>query len=277
MVPPTPLIRLPPFDDSSSDNEGCGSQPWYPPMEEAGQEMRSASSSSTLSTSTLTGMNSALNGSQEQFRDEDSSDMINFGALRLHDREGLSSQSRYLFEQEMGSPTLSRHEAPPTQSQWLSQPSPPQAKHGKLRMSLTDLSSLTNSTSNLSHSHSQLFSQSVAEFPHSAHHVYSRHPHDQRPRQAQFCSHGHLNKLPSDPHLSDVYPPGLQRSVTAALSHVKEEIEEKRRGRPGRRHGGSPKQQQPRPRSSHTSGRSQPKPATQVPEERWALSVFGCH
>lgn len=209
-----PPFRHPLFEDSGSDNEG-GSQPhsWEVLGEGITEDdrstVRSGSSTSTIIAAHTNGR------SQEQFGEEDQSEIMHY-------------YDHSTFEQDTMPPPIVQQEFPHSQqSQGLSQPSPPRSKHGKTRMSLTDLSSLTSSATNLSHS--QFLSQSVAEMPHcTPRDPYSSRMADPRlsnSRQSGSHLHSHLNR--SEPFLNADGPPGQIRVVAAALTKLKEEVESK--------------------------------------------------
>ena len=222
-------------EDSSSDTDGGGSQPWAPlhpsdiqiSIDEEGDKntFNSVSSASTVVAVSNPLRHHGRMCSQEPYEEDMD---LSLGTLA----EGIPLSSQTMFEgmeQEVVPPSLSRiHEF------HLSQPSPPKNKHSKMRMSLSDLSSLTNSTTNLSHS--QYLSQSVAEVAHGTYRgeVYGGRFVDTRPRHSQSYSHGHLNRITG----GDTYvnpadgPPGLKRSVVAAMASSRREVEQRRRNNP---------------------------------------------
>lgn len=250
------------FEDSGSESEDGGSQ--NQEVSPCDIHITVEDDSSTASSSTLVsvggpqraGMYPGAMGSQELF--DDDAEFMSLSTLA----EGIpmSSQPHYYdhfgFEQETGS-TLTRHDS----NQGLSQPSLPlRSKHGRHRMSLSDLSSLGNSSSNLTHS--QYLSQSVAEVPRYAHRgeVPGHRLPDNRPRHVQSFSHGYLNRMQSDPHLNAADgPPGQQRSIIGAMKRMREEEKQKRRNQQQRRH------QQESHSSPSSSPRSQPSQRRQKP------------
>ena len=165
--------------------------------------------------------------SQEQFDEEDHSDMMSLSTLA---EEG-SLTTQYFHPSSVGTgfdqdgglpPSFPKHES---HYLGLSQPSIPSSRYGK---SLTDLSSLTTNSSNLSRT--QPLSQSVVEMPQSGRRdVYSgRYPEvmsGRAVRASQSYSHGHLNRMSSDSHLNAEGPPGLKMSMVAAMTNMQEELE----------------------------------------------------
>ena len=165
--------------------------------------------------------------SQEQFDFDDPSDMMSLSTLA---EEG-SLTTQYFHPSSVGTgfdqdgglpPSFPKHES---HYLGLSQPSVPSSRYGK---SLTDLSSLTTNSSNLSRT--QPLSQSVVEMPQSGRRdVYSgRYPEvmsGRAVRASQSYSHGHLNRMSSDSHLNAEGPPGLKMSMVAAMTNMQEELE----------------------------------------------------
>ncbi len=233
------------FEDSSSETEDGSSQPWEvnPADIHITVEDESSTASTLVSQQRMPGLGAV--GSQELF--DDDTEIMSLSTLA----EGIpmSSQPQYYghFEQE---PVLTRHDS----HQGLSQPSVPlRSKHGRHRMSLSDLSSLGNSTTNLTHS--QYLSQSVVEVPRYAHRgdmPGHRFP-ENHPKHTQSYSHGYLNRLPSDPHFNPADgPPGQQRSILGAMIRLQEELKQTKRNQHHHHH-------KPGAHSSPTSfPRSQP-------------------
>ena len=251
-LPSDPLIRsnvLNGFEDSGSD-DGEETHPWRV-VDHAdilvgleGDEKRSLKSAS--STSTIVSFNpgpSRMSGpphmSQELFDDDEHSEMMSLSTLA---EEGpMSSQTMHFdpgyvgpgFEQDGGIPPSSFGKHEPLQNHYhgLSQPSAPRS--GK---SLTDLPSLTGSTSNLSRT--QCLSQSVVEMPryahremHSGHYAEPVGGHAMAVRASQSYSHGHLHRMSSDSHLNADGPPGLKMTMAAALTNLREETEHRQKQR----------------------------------------------
>lgn len=234
------------FDDSES-SEGGSSQSCatlsqsdiHLTVEDDKVTLKSASSTSTLIS---VGNSPPRNGSQptpsshkhdvkelsqEQFNDDDHSEMMSLATLAAVPQ---SSQPMYYdfmnLDMHEGVPPLPYLVKTEQLAQGgLSQPtiSPPKSRYGK---SLTDL---TNSGSNSNLAYSQSLSQSVVDVPY----YYNTHgryeqvpPGHSRPyiKPAHSNSHGHLHQ--SDPHLNAADgPPGLSRSVAAALTNIREEME----------------------------------------------------
>ena len=197
---------------------------------------------SAPSTSTIVPNTSRMSGpprmSQEQFDDDEHSDMMSLSTLA---EEGpLSSQTMHFdpgyvgsgFEQDGGiAPTFGKYEPLQNHYYGLSQPTAPRSKYGK---SLTDLPSLTGSTSNLSLT--QCLSQSVVEMPryahrelHGSHYAEPVGGHAMAVRASQSYSHGHLHRMSSDSHLNSDGPPGLKMSMAAALTNLREEAEHRQK------------------------------------------------
>ena len=266
-TPMDPIYRsnaLQSFDDSGSDTEDGGSQPWeVSDIQITIDDVDNNTINSTASTSTLIGENNPPRtaggkymGSMSQEPFDDEAEIMPLTTLA----EGIpmSSQPHYYdqFEQESGPPNLTRHGS----HQGLSQPPAPRNKYGRHRMSLSDLSSLANSTTNLTHS--QYLSQSVVEVRRYAHRGDthgSRFP-DPRPRHSQSYSLGNLHRLTSDPYLNAWEgPPGQKRSILAAMNSLREDpaVKQRRRNQHHHYHQGT--------HTSSSSSRNQPSQRRQQP------------
>ena len=268
-LPSDPLIRsnvLNGFEDCSGDERG---ESWQAVdhadimlslEDEERYILKSGSSSSTIVQRPPSPhrMSGPPRMSQEQFDDDDHSDMMSLSTLA--EEESLSTQ--YFHPSSVGTgldqdggipPSFAKHES---HFLGLSQPSVPSSRYGK---SLTDLPSLTSSTSNLSHT--QYLSQSVVEMPqYGRRDVYSgRYPEmmsGRAVRASQSYSHGHLHRMSSDSHLNADGPPGLKMSVVAAMTNMQEEIERQKRHRMHQNKYLQPKSHASSQSKGHTSNQS---------------------
>ena len=270
-LPSDPLIRsnvLNGFEDCSGDERG-ESQSWQTVdhadiilslEDEERYILKSGSSSSTIVQRPPSPhrMSGPPRMSQEQFDEDDHSDIMSLSTLA--EEESLSTQ--YFHPSTVGTgldqdggvpPSFAKHES---HFLGLSQPSVPSSRYGK---SLTDLPSLTSSSSNLSHT--QYLSQSVVEMPqYGRRDVYSgRYPEmmsGRAVRASQSYSHGHLNRMSSDSHLNADGPPGLKMSVVAAMTNMQEEIERQKHHRMHQNKYLQPKSHASNQAKGHTSNQS---------------------
>ena len=256
----------PQFDDTGSDEGSSQSCDVLTPagitftLEEAGEDIKSASSTSTLVENSSNGSQPRQSAeaetskplSQEMFGEDDRHET---GMMLSTVCEGVPLSSQPLHFDPLFT------QAPHHYGYGLSQPSPPKSRHGK---SLTDIHSAAspapiNVASSSNHSNllalRQCLSQSV-ELPHYTQPGQQRYTTDSLPRHArllappgtvkhtQSVSHSQIHRMASDSHLNVEGPPGQQRSMLTALSRTRGEIEHKKQQQ----------QQQSRQRSgpSHT-------------------------
>lgn len=248
------------FVETSSSSEyleASSSQQWEDPTvvnpadltitlaDEEGAKSRSTSSGSTVIESESPPREARKMGnrqdlSQEPFGDEDCKDLILSKlapgpvSIPLSNFPHYYESPGYFGDQQQLQESYLQHSSSSSKLEQAAghglSSSPPKSRYGK---SLTDL---TGSNISLTSSSQQFLSQSAVDIQHmhDLHH-YSDSPRQRgesrRKHQQRFYSQ--LQCMSSDSHLNKSHIPGLQMSITSALSNVTEEEDQRRQHKKG--------------------------------------------